>query len=81
MPSESCVELKEHVVGITRCRVQYEKYFRISHFYNVFYKQIEKYEKGGKYLSILHKSTCHNYFIVVKCMLKSDVRRIILLTY
>ena len=40
---------------------------------------IAKYEKRGKYLTILHEATCDNYFIV-KYLLKSNVARIILLT-
>ena len=39
-----------------------------------------KYEKRGKYLPILHETMCNNYFIV-KCLLKSNVVRVILLTY
>ena len=40
---------------------------------------IAKYEKRGKYLPIFHKATCNNYFIV-KCLLKSNVLGIVLLT-
>ena len=40
---------------------------------------IAKYEKRGNYLPILHKATCNNYFIV-KCLLKSNVSRVVLLT-
>ena len=39
-----------------------------------------KYEKRGKYLPTLHEATCDNYFIV-KCLLKSNVARVILLAY
>ena len=39
---------------------------------------VAKYEKGGKYLPILHESTWDNYFIV-KCFLKLNVPRVILL--
>ena len=39
---------------------------------------IAKYEKLGKYLPILHEATCNDYFIV-KCLLKSNVARVILL--
>ena len=38
----------------------------------------KKNEKRGKYLLILHKATCDNYFIV-KCLLKSNTGRAILL--
>ena len=40
---------------------------------------LAKFEKWGKCLEILHDATCNNYFIV-KCLLKSNVARIILLT-
>ena len=33
---------------------------------------IAKYEKQGKYLPILHKTKCDNYFIA-KCFLKSNL--------
>ena len=42
-------------------------------------KIIAKYEKQGKYVPILHEATYNNYFIV-KCLLKSNVARVILLT-
>ena len=38
---------------------------------------IAKYEKGGKYLPILHEATCDNYFIV-KWLLKSNIASVIL---
>ena len=38
-----------------------------------------KYKKRGKYLQILHEATCDNNFIV-KCFVKSNVARVILLT-
>ena len=41
-------------------------------------KIIAKYERQGKYLSILHEAMCNNYFIV-KCLLKSNVARGILI--
>ena len=41
---------------------------------------IAKYEKRGKYLPILHEATCDNY-LIVKCLLKSNVAWVILLTY
>ena len=40
---------------------------------------IAKYEKQGNHLAILHGATCNNYFIV-KCLLKSNVASINLLT-
>ena len=43
-------------------------------------KIITNYDKRGKCLPILHKATSNNYFIV-KCLLKSNVANIILLTY
>ena len=41
---------------------------------------IVKNKERVKYLLMLHDATCHNYFIV-ECLLKSNVVRIILLTY
>ena len=49
--------------------------FRIFHILQL----IAKYEKRGKYLPILYEVTCDNYFIV-KCLLKSNELRNILLT-
>ena len=43
-------------------------------------KIITRYEKRGKYLPILHEATRDNYFIV-KYLLKSNVARVIVLTY
>ena len=40
--------------------------FRVSHILQLI---TAKYEKRGKYLSILHEATCDNYFIV-KCLSK-----------
>ena len=37
-----------------------------------------KYEKQGKYLSILHKATCNSYFMV-KYLLKSNWARVCLI--
>ena len=58
------------------------------YYFNYYYTSLEasgiviiaKYQKRGKYLSILHDTTCDNYFIF-KCLLKSNVARFILLTY
>ena len=47
--------------------------FQLSHIL------LPKFEKRGKYLPILLEATCDNYFIV-KCLLKLNVARIILLT-
>ena len=41
---------------------------------------IAKYEKQEKYLPILHKAMCGNYFIV-KCLLKSNIARAVLVDY
>ena len=49
-------------------------------FCNLF-EVIVKYEKRGKYLPILQEPTCENYVIVTECLLKSNVARVILLTY
>ena len=38
---------------------------------------IAKCEKPGKYLPIFHETTCDTYFIV-KCLLPSNVVRVIL---
>ena len=43
-------------------------------------KTISRYEKRGKYLPRLHEATRDNYFIV-KYLLKSNVARVIVLTY
>ena len=53
-------------------------------FWNLFHELLgklnnSKYEKRGNYSPILHKVTCNNYFNV-KCLLKSNVVRVILLT-
>ena len=40
---------------------------------------IAKYEKRGKYLLVLQEAMCDNYFII-KCFLKLNVARVILLT-
>ena len=40
---------------------------------------IAKYEKRGKYLPMLHETTCDDY-LIVKCLLKSNSSRVILLT-
>ena len=61
---------REHVVIIARGRVQYGKYFPI----------IAKYEKRGKCLPILYEATCDNYFFV-KCLLKSNIARVIFFIY
>ena len=54
--------------------------FRVSHILQLILQQIiAKYEKGGKYMLILHEATCDSYF-VVKWLLKSNVARTILLT-
>ena len=63
------------VVVIAWSRVQYGKY--LPYFAKI---RIAKYEKRGKYLSILNQATCHSY-IIVKCLLKLNVARVILLTY
>ena len=44
-------------------------------FCNLFHKPLGEYEKRGKYLPILHESTCDNYF-TVQCLLKSNVARV-----
>ena len=46
---------------------------------NLFSKKIAKYDKWEKYLPLLHKAACDNYFIV-KCLLKSNVARALILT-
>ena len=62
----------KYIVVITRCRVQYGKYFPSFSYFAIYFtslyasKIIAKYEKRGKYWSILHEATCDNYFIV-KC--------------
>ena len=57
-------------------------FLRVSHILQLisrgFSLAIAKYEKRGKHLPILHKSTCDYYFIV-KCLLKSNVWRVIFL--
>ena len=59
-------------VVIVRCRVQYGRYFRSFSYFETYL--IAKSEKRGKYLPILHKAMCDNYFIV-KCLSKSNVSR------
>ena len=71
---------KKYVVVIARCPVQYGKYFPVSHILQLMIEIIEKYEKRGRYLPILHEATCDNYFIV-KCLFKSNESTVILLTY
>ena len=61
------------------------KIFSFSEFFILCYAPkaceiIAKYEKRGKYLSVLKETTCNNYF-VVKCVLKSNMARVFLLTY
>ena len=46
----------------------------------IFCKIVAKYEKREKYLPILHEAACDNYFIA-KCLLKSNVARVILFAY
>ena len=41
---------------------------------------IVKYDKREKDLTILHEVMCDNYFIV-KCLLNSNLSRVILFTY
>ena len=67
------MEHKEYVAVISVGNI-----VRVSHISQVS-EIITKHEKGGKYLSTLHEATCDNYFIV-KCLLKSNVARVILLT-
>ena len=78
-----------YVVGITRCQVQYGKYFPSFSYFVSYTRNEENMMKRGKslpnrkrrkYLPILHEATCENYFIV-KCLLKSNVARVNLLTY
>ena len=56
--------------------------FQVSHISQLISRAFRqtKYEKQGKCLSVLHDATCDNYFIV-KFLLKSNVSRVILLTY
>ena len=61
------------------CRVQYGKYFPSCSYFATYLCIIAEYEKQGKYLPILHEKMCDNYFIV-KCLLKSNESREILLT-
>ena len=74
-----------YVVVIARCRVQYGKYFPSFPYFATYFTSLQakevtaKYEKRGKYLPILQEATCDNYFIV-KCLFKSNVSRVILLT-
>ena len=64
-----------YAVVTARCRVQYGKY---SPSFSQFLKFLQwtevitKYKKRGKYLPILHETTCDNYF-VVKYLLKLNV--------
>ena len=68
-----------YVDVIARCRVEYGKYFpRFSYFAAILL--LAKYEKRGKYLPILQEATCDNY-LIIKCLLKSNASRVILLTY
>ena len=53
--------------------------FRVSHILQLV-QIIAKYKKRGIYLPILHEATCDIYFIV-KCLLKSNLARVSLLTY
>ena len=64
---------------MTLCRVQYGKYFPSCSYFATYLCIIAEYEKQGKYLPILHEKMCDNYFIV-KCLLKSNESREILLT-
>ena len=74
-----------YVVVIARCRVQYRKYFPSSSYFATYFTSIYvseiivKYEKRVKYLPILHEATFDNY-LIVKCLLKLNVSRVILLT-
>ena len=74
------------VVVITRCRVQYGKDFASFSYFTTYFLRLQAseikatYEKQRKYMAILYDSTCDNYFIV-KCLLKSNVTRVILLRY
>ena len=66
-------------------RVQYWEYFPSFSYFATYLtfrrvKIIAKYEKGGKYLPILHEATCDNYFIF-KCSLKSNLATVFSLTY
>ena len=55
--------------------------YRVSDILQLNFQQIiSKYEKRQKYLPVLHKTTYNNYFIV-KCLLKSNVARVILPSY
>ena len=52
--------------------------FRFSHVLQLICNLIiARYEKRGKYLPILHETTCDNYFIV-KCLTTSNVAGFIL---
>ena len=55
------------VVVMAWRRVQNGKYFPSFSYFAT--QIIAKYEKRGKYLPILHKATCDNYF-TVKCLFK-----------
>ena len=74
------------LVVIAWCRVQYGKYFASFPYFATYFTSLQaseivaKYEKRGKYLSILHEATCDNY-LIVKYLLKSNVSRVMLLTY
>ena len=61
-----------YVVVIAQCQVQ------ILQLISGAFEIIAKYEKQGKYLALMHRVTCDNYFIV-KCLLKSNVASIFLL--
>ena len=73
------------VVVIAWCRVQYGKYFASFSYFATYFTSlwaseiVAKYEKRGKYLSIWHEATCDNY-LIIKCLLKSNVSRVMLLT-
>ena len=53
-------------------------------FYNLYHEPLgkrnnSKIRETGKYLPILHEATCNNY-VIVKCLMKLNVHRVILLT-
>ena len=79
-------EMRKHLVSSCYRAVPgaiWEIFYEFFIFCNLFHETlggeiIVKYEKWVKYL-MLHKTTYNNYFIV-KCLLKSNVSRVILLT-
>ena len=64
---------ESYAVVIAPCGVQNGKYFPSFSYFATYFRSLyaseitAKYEKRGKYLTILHEATCDNYFIV-KCL-------------